>query len=448
MVGNPRVRSAYAPQPWSRRLLSLFLALALALTLTPLPAWGDETGDAPTEALASKAFADSATTSEAPETEPQASDEGATFSDSSFVTITKDSAPTKPNPYSVNNGMKPGLTLHATAWADKNALLQPGDSWSYQWFVGDKNGSSIDLDSFIPLEGATESALTLTNNLCSEYEGKYLRVQITSNETVISGPKKATKYTSDTACGPIIAPEAPVKQIKLDYVLLSWNGSGFGNELESVPDCNEGDTLEACAYSFEDPYTLYGASDVVFSWQVSDSPYGTFEEVAQGASFVVAEDFVGRYLKVVATAKNGVPGSSTCETEPGKVLPQGVATLYRVSILNASPSKEVGCTLQAQAYKGDYWNNAPLNTGVEYTWRWSAEKPGGAGFSDSSWHVIEGATESSFTVPDSLEGCWVSVTACAGDNTVASANTSAAGPFRKAGARELYYAALDQTPDP
>ena len=437
MVGNPRVRSAYAPQPWSRRLLSLFLALALALTLTPLPAWGDETGDAPTEALASKAFADSATTSEAPETEPQASDEGATFSDSSFVTITKDSAPTKPNPYSVNNGMKPGLTLHATAWADKNALLQPGDSWSYQWFVGDKNGSSIDLDSFIPLEGATESALTLTNNLCSEYEGKYLRVQITSNETVISGPKKATKYTSDTACGPIIAPEAPVKQIKLDYVLLSWNGSGFGNELESVPDCNEGDTLEACAYSFEDPYTLYGASDVVFS----------FEEVAQGASFVVAEDFVGRYLKVVATAKNGVPGSSTCETEPGKVLPQGVATLYRVSILNASPSKEVGCTLQAQAYKGDYWNNAPLNTGVEYTWRWSAEKPGGAGFSDSSWHVIEGATESSFTVPDSLEGCWVSVTACAGDNTVASANTSAAGPFRKAGARELYYAALDQTPE-
>ncbi len=447
MVGNPRVRSAYAPQPWSRRLLSLLLALALALTLTPLPAWGDETGDAPTEALASKAFADSATTSEAPETEPQASDEGATFSDSSFVTITKDSAPTKPNPYSVNNGMKPGLTLHATAWADKNTLLQPGDSWSYQWFVGDKNGSSIDLDSFIPLEGATESALTLTNNLCSEYEGKYLRVQITSNETVISGPKKATKYTSDTACGPIIAPEAPVKQIKLDYVLLSWNGSGFGNELESVPDCNEGDTLEACAYSFEDPYTLYGASDVVFSWQVSDSPYGTFEEVAQGASFVVAKDFVGRYLKVVATAKNGVPGSSTCETEPGKVLPQGVATLYRVSILNASPSKEVGCTLQAQAYKGDYWNNAPLNTGVEYTWRWSAEKPGGAGFSDSSWHVIEGATESSFTVPDSLEGCWVSVTACAGDNTVASANTSAAGPFRKAGARELYYAALDQTPE-
>lgn len=446
MVGNPRVRSAYAPQPWSRRFLSLFLALALAITLTPLPAWGDEAGDAPTEALASKAFADSATTSEAPETEPQASDEGATFSDSSFVTITKDSAPTKPNPYSVNNGMKPGLTLHATAWADKNTLLQPGDSWSYQWFVGDKNGSSIDLDSFIPLEGATESALTLTNNLCSEYEGKYLRVQITSNETVISGPKKATKYTSDTACGPIIAPEAPVKQIKLDYVLLSWNGSGFGNELESVPDCNVGDTLEACAYNFDDPYTLYGTSDVNFSWQVSDSQYGAFEEVGHGASFTVAENYAGRYLKVVATAKNGIPGSNTCETKSGKILPKGVTTLYRVSILDASSSKEVGCTLQAQAYKGDYWSSAPVNTGVEYTWRWSTEKPSASGFSNSSWHVIEGATGPSFTVPDSLEGCWVSVTAYAGDNTVTSANASAAGPFRKPGTHELYYAALEQTP--
>lgn len=76
-------------------------------------------------------------------------------------------------------------------------------------------------------------------------------------------------------------------------------GAGLATNWKAFPIAMREDTLEACAYSFEDPYTLYGASDVVFSWQVSDSPYGTFEEVAQGASFVVAEDFVGRYLKVV-----------------------------------------------------------------------------------------------------------------------------------------------------
>ena len=72
MVGNPRVRSAYAPQPWSRRLLSLFLALALAITLTPLPAWGDEAGDALARGSAAEAPAESATPGEAAATEPQA----------------------------------------------------------------------------------------------------------------------------------------------------------------------------------------------------------------------------------------------------------------------------------------------------------------------------------------------------------------------------------------
>lgn len=72
MVGNPRVRSAYAPQPWSRRFLSLFLTLALALSLTPLPAWGDETGDALARGSAAEAPAESATPGEAAATEPQA----------------------------------------------------------------------------------------------------------------------------------------------------------------------------------------------------------------------------------------------------------------------------------------------------------------------------------------------------------------------------------------
>ena len=72
MVGNPRVRSAYAPQPWSRRLLSLLLTFALALSLTPLPAWGDEAGDALAGGSAVEAPAERATPGEAAATEPQA----------------------------------------------------------------------------------------------------------------------------------------------------------------------------------------------------------------------------------------------------------------------------------------------------------------------------------------------------------------------------------------
>lgn len=599
MVGNPRVRSAYAPQPWSRRLLSLFLALALALTLTPLPAWGDETGDAPAEASAAKAIAEDSAAGLA---ESTATDEAPTFSEntdasettassevttvaskartaltsSSFAMISRSERPWKTS--ALPGFLQRNETLYAVAWSAKDKRVDAEFGWTYQWLVGPSASSN----DFAPIEGETKSSLELTDELRTRFNGKYLRVRISCGDISVEGPKSGRNYTTLSACGPI-KPPVPKKtaldeksyallqsssnsastssniieakslkvgttlwanvfdgqadpaaripsqdrwsyqwlaadsreaadeefaaiegetcpsltitkelatklagkyirvrvegdgqtlygpsgsfdtpasigyntpgpviapdQIKLDYILLSWNGEGFGSsELESVPSCNVEDVLEARAYDFDDPHTLYGASDVDFSWQVSDSQDGPFKEITQGASFKVPKDCTGCYLKVVAKAKNGVPGSSTCETKPGKVLPKGVTTLYWVSILNASSSKEIGGTLQAQAYKSTHWGDAPINTNVEYTWRWSAEKPKSSDFDDNSWHIIEGETGSTFTVPESLEGCWVSVAACTGDNTVVSANASAAGPFRKPGTHELYYAALDQMP--
>ena len=598
MVGNPRVRSAYAPQPWSRRFLSLFLSLALVLSLTPSLAWGDEAGDAPAEASAAKAIAEDSAAGLAESTE---TDEAPTFSEntdasgttassevttvaskartaltsSSFAMISRSERPLKTS--ALPGFLQRNETLYAVAWSAKDKRVDAEFGWTYQWLVGPSASSN----DFAPIEGETKSSLELTDELRAQLNGKYLRVRISCGDITIEGPKRAAAYKSLTACGPIKAP-VPAKaaldtksyvllqpsssetstfntieaaslnvgatlwanvydgeavpsvrtpsqdrwsyqwlaadsreaadeefaaiegetcpsltitkelatklagkyirvrvegdgqtlygpsgsfdtpasigyntpgpviapgQIKLDYILLSWNGEGFGSsELESVPSCNVEDVLEARAYDFDDPHTLYGASDVDFSWQVSDSQDGPFKEITQGASFKVPKDCTGCYLKVVAKAKNGVPGSSTCETKPGKVLPKGVTTLYWVSILNASSSKEIGGTLQAQAYKSTHWGDAPINTNVEYTWRWSAEKPKSSDFDDNSWHIIEGETGSTFTVPESLEGCWVSVAACTGDNTVVSANASAAGPFRKPGTHELYYAALDQMP--
>jgi len=328
--------------------------------------------------------------------------------------------------------------------ADPAARIPSQDRWSYQWLAADSREAAD--EEFAAIEGETCPSLTITKELATKLAGKYIRVRVEGDGQTLYGPSGSFDTPASIGYntpGPVIAPD----QIKLDYILLSWNGEGFGSsELESVPSCNVEDVLEARAYDFDDPHTLYGASDVDFSWQVSDSQDGPFKEITQGASFKVPKDCTGCYLKVVAKAKNGVPGSSTCETKPGKVLPKGVTTLYWVSILNASSSKEIGGTLQAQAYKSTHWGDAPINTNVEYTWRWSAEKPKSSDFDDNSWHIIEGETGSTFTVPESLEGCWVSVAACTGDNTVVSANASAAGPFRKPGTHELYYAALDQMP--
>ncbi len=98
--------------------------------------------------------------------------------------------------------------------------------------------------------------------------------------------------------------------------------------------------------------------------------------MATGDAYTVGASYAGKYLKVVATAKQGVPGFGQHETEAGRILAQGVATLSRVSILNAGKAAmDTGTTLEAMAYTGDYWSETAVTEGVSYTWRWSDKDP-------------------------------------------------------------------------
>ena len=81
---------------------------------------------------------------------------------------------------------------------------------------------------------------------------------------------------------------------------------------------------------------LYRGDKVDFSWQVASSADGAFAEVATGDTYTVEDKHAGKYLRVVATARNGVPGHDAHATEPGRILAKGVTTLYSVSILNTS----------------------------------------------------------------------------------------------------------------
>lgn len=64
----------------------------------------------------------------------------------------------------------------------------------------------------------------------------------------------------------------------------------------------------------------------------------------------------GRYFKVRATAKSGIPGLSVAETPAGKVLAEGACTLSSVKIANASKgAMDTGAVLQAVAYTADDW---------------------------------------------------------------------------------------------
>lgn len=353
-----------------------------------------------------------------------------------FAMIMREASPTSIK--AVNGNLVEEETLYATAWtaAPEKAPVRDDGTWSYQWLVG----SGKKTDDFMPITEQTSSSITLTDDLRTQLDGKYLRVRISQGDTSVEGPKVASKYTSLTACGPIVKPQP----IQLDYVLVSTNGGDFGYELESTPDCHVGDTLRAVSYDFDNPSTLYGPDEVDFSWQTAESKNGPFTEVATGAIFH-ADEPSGRFIKVVATAKNGIPGHDQCESPVGRILPRGVTTLSRIEILNASSAKFIGDKLVAQPYTNSSWGETPVSENVSYTWYWTDTRPG-YGSTTPEWHEIEGATSPELIVTDNLEGCWVAVSANAGDNTVTTPDVYAAGPFRKAGTRELYYAALDQTP--
>ena len=332
--------------------------------------------------------------------------------------------------------LRTGSVLCANAYdseAVPSARISAQNTWTYQWLAGDSRDA--DDSAYLPIEGQTSQTLTITEDLAKQLAGKYIRVKVIGDGQELYGPSgsfdrpASVKYNTP---GPV----ASADQLAVNHIVLAYNGEEFGDQVEDVPNANVGDTIRAAAYylNYDTPTDLYGEDKVDFSWQVADDKDGEYREVATGATFTVG-DYAGKYLKVVATAKNGIAGIDSHETEPGRILAKGASTLYYVDYANASKgAKDTGSTIEAVAYKGDYWENETVTEGVTFTWRWSEVDPDSADFDESDWHVVDGQSSGSFTIPDDYAFRWVNVTACAGDNTVVADSSIKVKP---AGSHEL-----------
>lgn len=335
--------------------------------------------------------------------------------------------------------LNPGTTLWANAYdgeAVPNKRIATQAGWTYQWLASDVRDAEDSAYQAIP--GQTAQSLTITDELASQLAGKYIRVKVVGDGQELYGPSSSfgTPASVDyNTPGPVAASD----QIALGHIVLAYNGAEFGDDYENVPNANVGDTIKAAAYylNYDTPTDLYGSDKVDFSWWVADSADGTFEQVATGDTFTVTKECANRYLKVVAKAKKGIPGSDSCETKAGRILPKGATTLDSVAFTNASKgAKDTGSTIGACAYKAVDYSSEPVTEGVTYTWRWSSVDPSSSAFdAKTDWHVVEGKTDSSFTIPDDYAKRWVSVSATAGDNTV-EATTAVA--VKAAGSHELF----------
>ena len=298
------------------------------------------------------------------------------------------------------------------------SVANPGTgTWTYTWLAGTVKASN-DVSDYTEVVGH-EQSLTVTDAMV----GKYFICKVTVDGKDYYGP---AAYGSGINANDVPGPVLGAGQANLYSVKLSSSSPAVG------------DTLTAT------PYTAYytpASSDtkVTYTWYEStkkDSGW-TKIEGATSATFTVPEDLAGKYLKVVANAGVNDVDATTYDA----VMKAGAVKLAGVEL--TASSTEIGATLTAKAYTGSSYSPTYVdNSKVTYTWK--KYKGPSAPSSSTAWETIKGESGPTLTVADALEGCYVSVSANAGANDVSFGgwSTGYVGPFKQAGAVDIYSAIL------
>ena len=336
----------------------------------------------------------------------------------------------KDNSYSTKSGvLSAGDVLWANMyddvettdyWGDPDtetkSIANPG-TWTYTWLAGTEKSGTI--DSFTE-EVGHEQSLTVTFDMA----GKCFICKVTANGKDYYGPAKS--YGEGVNANYIPGPVLAAGQASLYNVKLS-------NSAPSV-----GDALTATAYT---DYSTPASADinVTFTWYSSNSSSGTWTKIEgeTGATLTLTDALQGKYIKVVANAGVNDVEAKTSEA----VMAAGAVKLAGVKL--TASSKEVGATLTAAAYAGSSYSPTDVdNSKVTYTWKYY--KGSSAPNSSTTWTDIPGVTGPAFTVTDDYVGCYITVSAKAGANTVTfgSYPDYGIGPFKLAGAVDIYSAVL------
>ncbi|PWM30013.1 MAG: hypothetical protein DBX94_08790, partial [Coriobacteriia bacterium] len=324
----------------------------------------------------------------------------------------------KDNSYSTKYGaLKAGETLWANVYEGYSSVTNPG-TWTYTWLAGTTKASNNVAD-YTEVVGH-EQSLTITDAMV----GKYFICKVTAGGKDYYGP--SVSYGSGINANYIPGPVLGAGQASLYSVKLSSSSPAVG------------DTLTAT------PYTAYNTpaardTTVTYTWYESTNKYSGWTEIegAATASLTLTDALEGKYVKVKANAGVNDVEATTSDA----VLKAGAVKLAGVEL--SASSTEIGATLTAKAYTGSSYSPTYVdNSKVTYTWK--KFKGTSAPSSSTKWETIEGESGPTLTVADDLEGCYVSVSANAGANDVSFGGwpTGYVGPFKQAGAVDIYSAIL------
>lgn len=306
------------------------------------------------------------------------------------------------------------------------SYIERTDNVTYQWQYANTSSSSDSAYTDIP--GATEATYTVD----AAYAGKYLRVKVTSENTVFSTQKKSS-YSGTQSVAPL-GPVTLKGQYKLAGIELADKNVTLSVGSKITPSVQVPGSWSGTTKDVPDD------AELTMAWYAKGEGDADWTELTDGidttdGSLTISDALVGKKIKVTASALD-----NTVEwVSSDSVTAAGEYNLLRVI---ASPQinsdtthlvsgDSVKATVQAKRADGSTTNG--IDVTAQTTVAWYAADDAKAPAAD--WTLLSDMSGATATVSASAAGKYLKAVATSGNSTVelVSANkVSAAGSLEAA----------------
>ena len=312
----------------------------------------------------------------------------------------------------------------------KYSYIDRTDNVTYQWQYA--NSSSSFDSAYTDIPGATEATYTVD----AAYAGKYLRVKVTSENTVFSTQKKSS-YSGTQS----IAPLGPVTlkgQYKLAGIELAEKNVTLSVGSKITPSVQVPGSWSGSTKDVPDD------ADLTMAWYAKGEGDADWTELTDGidttdGSLTISDALVGKRIKVTANALD-----NTVEwVSPDSVTAAGEYNLLRVTTtpqINSDSTHLVSgdsVKATAQAKRADGSTTNGIDVTGQATVAWYAADDAKAPAAD--WTLLSDMSGATATVSASAAGKYLKAVAKSGSSTVelVSANPVIAAGSLEAAVQKL-----------
>ena len=281
------------------------------------------------------------------------------------------------------------------------------DNVTYQWQYANSSSSSDSAYTDIP--GATEATYTVD----AAYAGKYLRVKVTSENTVSSTQKKSSY-------GQTVAPLGPVTlkgQYKLAGIELADKNVTLSVGSKITPSVQVPGSWSGSTKDVPDD------AELTMAWYAKGEGDADWTELTDGidttdGSLTISDALVGKRIKVTASALD-----NTVEwVSPDSVTAAGEYNLLRVTTtpqINSDSTHlvsgdSVKATAQAKRADGSTTNGIDVTDRATVAWYAADDAKAPA----AGWTLLPDMSGATATVSASAAGKYLKAVATSGSSTV------------------------------